>query len=153
MQILTAQEVRRLLSYDAETGCFRWNESRGRVIAGEKAGRVNHGYISIRVCGREHGAHRLAWLYVHGAWPEGDIDHINRDRSDNRIANLRQATRAQNLQNSIYAGAYWYAKRQKWRVNIRVDGKRIWVGDYATRADALAARTAAVSKYHTHRPS
>jgi hypothetical protein len=66
---------------------------------------------------------------------------------------LRQATRAQNLQNSIYAGAYWYAKRQKWRVNIRVDGKRIWVGDYATRADALAARTAAVSKYHTHRPS
>lgn len=153
MQIITAQEVRRLLSYDPMTGIFTWAIPTGdRVKAGQKAGRVNHGYISIKVNKREYGAHRLAWLYVHGAWPNGDIDHINRDKSDNRIANLRQATRAQNLQNRQYAGAYWYSPRKKWRVNIRVDGKRLWIGDYNTHADALAARADAVSKYHTHRP-
>jgi hypothetical protein len=135
------------------TGIFTWVIPTGdRVKAGQKAGRVNHGYISIKINKREYGAHRLAWLYVHGAWPDGDVDHINRDKSDNRIANLRQATRAQNLQNRQYAGAYWYSPRKKWRVNIRVDGKRLWIGDYNTHTDALAARADAVSKYHTHRP-
>lgn len=153
MQIITVEEVRRLLSYDPDTGAFTWLiPTSDRIRVGQKAGRVNSGYVGIRINGREYLAHRLAWFYVHGVWPVGDIDHINRDRSDNRIANLRPATRAQNLQNRSYDGAYWYASRRKWRVNIRVDGKRIWVGDYDDRADALAARKDAVLKYHSHRP-
>lgn len=153
MQTLTVEEVRRLLNYDPDTGVFTWlRPTSTRTRAGQKAGRINNGYVSIRIHGREYGAHRLAWFYVYGVWPENDIDHINRNRSDNRIVNLRAATRAQNLQNIRYHGAYWYAARRVWRVSIRVDGKRIWVGDYDDHADAVVARQNAVLKYHSHRP-
>lgn len=153
MSELTQDLLKSLLTYDPDTGVFTWvRPTSTRLRVGQVAGRMNGGYISIRICGREYGAHRLAWLYIHGIWPDKDIDHINRDRSDNRIENLRAATRAENLQNRDYTGVYWYARRSKWRVNIRANGKRMWIGDYADRNDALAARKAAVIKYHTHRP-
>jgi hypothetical protein len=154
MTTITADELRRLLNYDPMTGDFTWVQpTSDRTRVGQKAGRVNRGYTSIKIHRREYGAHRLAWLYVHGTWPANDIDHINRDRSDNRIANLREATRAQNLQNIHYKGAYWYKPRGKWRVTIRVEGKRLWVGDFNTPEAALAARQVAAEKYHTHRPT
>lgn len=92
--------VDELLSYEAETGLFRWRESRRNVRAGEVAGFFNnYGYRQIGLDGHYHLAHRLAWLVVHGATPAGQIDHINGDRADNRIANLRMATPSQNAQN------------------------------------------------------
>lgn len=99
---LTAEEARRHLSYDPETGEFRWLiGGKGRPGVGAIAGCRSDalGYWSIGLHRRRYWAHRLAWLMTHGQWPEHQIDHINGDRADNRLANLREATHAENQQN------------------------------------------------------
>lgn len=97
--MLTAGRLKELLSYDPETGEFRWLVSSGRVFKGSVAGCLSKGYIQIRVDNQAYRAHRLAWLYVHGVWPTKEIDHIDSARPNNRIANLREATRTENLRN------------------------------------------------------
>ncbi len=90
------------LSYSPETGEIYWLATgKGRGPLGQQAGVVNNslGYRVIGFRNRRHYAHRLAWLIVHGAWPDGQIDHINGDRTDNRIENLRCVTHAQNQMN------------------------------------------------------
>src|SRR5690349_20811660 len=117
---LTPDKVRQVLSYDAITGQFTWRVSKGlRVRAGGNAGFVaqgaNTGYVIIGIDGRQYRAHRLAWFYVTGEWPPDEIDHINGNRADNRWANLRPATVAENQRNrakskrntSGYKGVYW----------------------------------------------
>lgn len=96
--MIGAPELRELLDYDPASGVFRWRHTtRGYVQKGRVAGcYTKNWYVNICVRGRNYGAHRLAWLYVHGEWPPKFIDHVNGDLSDNRIANLRPATRAQN---------------------------------------------------------
>lgn len=97
---LTAAVLKSLLSYDEATGEFRWLAGVCNVPAGAVAGsRGKRGYIDICVAKERHGAHRLAWLYVYGKWPDADIDHKNGDRSDNRIANLRDVPHSVNAQN------------------------------------------------------
>ncbi len=99
--MITAQELREVLSYDPESGAFRWigrvnNRMPENAIAGTM---MNSGYVRIKVSGRYVVAHQLAWLYVTGEWPTSNIDHVNGDRADNRIANLRLATRHENARN------------------------------------------------------
>jgi hypothetical protein len=98
---LTAARLREMLSYDAETGVFRWIAKASRnTVLGEVAGCFTPGErIRIRVDGASYKAHRLAWLHVMGAWPTGVIDHINGDFRDNRFANLRDVSEAVNHQN------------------------------------------------------
>ena len=104
-------------------------------------------------------AHRLAWFYVYGAWPNGDLDHINGDKLDNRIANLREATRKQNMQNvrqhkhntSGVKGVAWHSQRNKWRAYIFVDYRQIHLGLFDTKEAAAAARMNAEEIYHSHR--
>lgn len=94
---LTQAMLREHVDYDVETGIFRWRTKPLRGNVGDVAtGEDGQGYLRLSVCGERHRAHRLAWLYVHGEWPRDLIDHVNMDRSDNRIANLRIATKAQN---------------------------------------------------------
>lgn len=90
------------LSYDRETGVFRWERDSVRRRAGDVAGSKFHkrGYIMIRVGYDRFLAHRLAWFYVYGQWPVGEIDHINHDTSDNRLSNIRDVTRKENCWNS-----------------------------------------------------
>lgn len=157
MDILTNIRLKETLNYDPETGIFTWKETRRGLRIGDVAGCIaKHGYIVIRVDKRLYTAHRLAWLYVYGEWPSKNIDHINRNRSDNRISNLRSASQSENCQNtslrsdnkSGHAGVYWCKNSQKWRAYIGVDGKRISLGYFHEKDDAIAAQSDAKTRYH-----
>lgn len=132
---LTQDQIKRILSYNPETGDFTWLERISiRIMPGRKAGSVNAvGYVSIGIYGRDYLGHRLAWVYVHGRWPPNDIDHINGVRHDNRLCNLREATRSQNHQNrrrnkrssSGVKGVCWVTGRKRWMAQlVRPDGSK-----------------------------
>jgi hypothetical protein len=96
---MTQEELHKLLEYNLETGEFFWKISVAKKIKpGKKAGQVCkiHGYETIGIKGKNYKSHRLAWMYVYGKWPEIEIDHINRIKTDNRICNLRDVTRSIN---------------------------------------------------------
>ena len=149
---LTAERIRELVKYNTLTGAFVRGAGGHGVKRGSIAGSPNgHGYLRISVDGRKYGAHQLAWLYVYGQWPERDIDHVNRDRADNRIANLRLADRRQNNANLAgWAGAGLkgaYRSGRFWRAQIQVDGRKRYLGTFPTaeaahNAYCLAASTA-----------
>lgn len=103
--MLTSDRLKQLLQYDAETGAFTWRVSRGRCAAGSIAGYLeSDGYWRISIDRRLYQAHLLAWLYAKGGWPEHEVDHENRIRSDNKWSNLRPATDSQNAVNSKTRG-------------------------------------------------
>lgn len=99
---LTAALLRDLMKYDETTGLFTSRvKLNSRWPAGRTRGGINHdGYRLISIKGRQYMAHRLVWLYVHGCWPDQEVDHINGDKDDNRLANLRLANREQNNRNA-----------------------------------------------------
>lgn len=105
--ILTHVELVRALDYNENTGVFTWAEKIATcVVIGRVAGSsTSNGYQRIRIFGTEHLAHRLAWCYVHGEWPERLIDHIDGNRQNNAIGNLRLATFSENIQNQKKATA------------------------------------------------
>jgi hypothetical protein len=111
--------------------------------------------------GKQYYLHRLAWLYVHDRWPQGVTDHINRVRTDNRIANLREVTRGQNNQNSRrrkdntsgHPGVTWFKRTAQWRAYIQAGGKVHSLGYFTDLDAAVAARKAAEAAHHTHRPA
>jgi hypothetical protein len=147
---LTAGELRKLVNYDEDTGAFTWRISRVGCAAGTKLGVVPHrnGYLRIGIMRKRYLAHRLAWLYVHGEWPPEEIDHINRDRTDNRISNLRLATRRQNSQNNSRRGI---AKNGKgWMAALHVDRKRIHLGTYPSPELARSVYLKAKRYFHEY---
>jgi hypothetical protein len=99
---LTAERLRSLLDYNPLTGLFtRLVRTANCTKVGEVVGTVDaQGYIGIKIYGRRYKAHRLAWLYQTGKWPEDQVDHENLNRSDNKWSNLREATRSQNMHNT-----------------------------------------------------
>jgi hypothetical protein len=152
---VTQTRLKELLSYDPETGVFtRLSASRGTARKGSAAGSVNgHGYAQIMLDGRRYKAHRLVWLWVHGCFPVHDIDHVNGDRADNRIANLRPATNSQNGANtgayknntSGVKGVCLHKGSGKWMAQTKHQCKKKYIGLFATRADAKAAYDKAAS--------
>ena len=158
MPELTVERARELLSYDPETGFLTWLCRRGRYHQGEVAGFLTpYGYIDIQVDARKHKAHRLAWLLTYGVWPTLDIDHINGNRADNRMVNLREVTRSTNLQNQRAShtdnrlgviGAYWIEIKKKYRSTIYVSGKQTHLGYYTTPEEAHQAYLTAKRRLH-----
>jgi hypothetical protein len=156
--ILTQARLRELLDYDPETGVFTWRATgKGRPAIGSQAGATDkgHGYRSICVEYGRHYAHRLAFLYVTGEWPQGMVDHINGRRDDNRWCNLRDASRLVNQQNMRRAvagsasgllGAH--KKRGKWSSQIKVRGVLVKLGIFETADQAHAAYLAAKRQLH-----
>lgn len=156
---LTAERLREVLDYNPETGVFTWRVSNGkRAVAGQLAGGISrNGYVRISIDDARHYAHRLAWLYVHGVWPKGQIDHINGAKTDNRIANLREATNAQNGQNRRTAradsqsgliGVYLHPISGRWGAEIVRDGQKHSLGYFDTPEAAHAAYLAAKRELH-----
>ena len=145
-----------MLNYNSETGIFTWKVNRGCIKKGNIAGHIaGHGYIGIRVKYKLYYAHRLAWLYVYGFIPENYLDHINRNRSDNRIENLREASVQCNARNckvkktntSGITGVSWYKRDKKWLVGIKINGRRINLGRFKTKKEAAKARWDGEKKY------
>lgn len=126
--MLTQQRLKDVLVYHAETGVFTWRFGRPKAAAGSVAGSVNwKGYWIICIDGKQYRAHRLAWLYVHGEMPEHTIDHVNQNKLDNRIENLRMVTNAENHRNmgiqsnnkSGYRGVSYAKERNKFTARIK----------------------------------
>ncbi len=149
-----------VLDYNAETGKFVWKKPASHQMhPGDEAGTQNaSGYVFICVGGVRYKAHRLAWFYHYGEWPSDEtpqIDHINGNRADNRIANLRLVTDEQNSRNqkvrstntSGRTGVQFHKPRGKWMAVIRNNGKYECLGYYAKFEDAVKAREAAEIKY------
>jgi hypothetical protein len=150
--MLTIERLKELLHYDPDTGMFTWRVNKGPFLAGDVAGRtVKTGkYWRVGIDGKRYIASRLAWLYMTGVWPSYDIDHINRDRQDNRFCNLRDVTTSQNCFNTgkrshnttgyqgvyrdtriINRGGYKYnvkRKRPEYFSQIRINGVQTYLG-------------------------
>jgi len=147
---LTQNRLKELLAYDPDTGEFMWRQTKGRAKAGQLAGATDaYGYRVVRVDGVLYKAHRLAWLYTHGKWPDGLLDHINRVPDDNRLRNLREATQSENMHNAARCtksgvpGVRWRAERSKWVAQIRVGYRQHVIGSFACKDEAIRARRAA----------
>lgn len=151
--MLTQARLKELLTYDPATGEFLWSATpRSGVRAGSPAGNISPEGRRIRIDRKEYKAHRLAWLYVHGAWPAAVIDHINGDPTDNRIANLREATHQQNMANSKRRGdntsgrkgvARSAAKQVRWRAHFRGE----YLGSFDTEEQAHQAYCTAAADF------
>ena len=154
---LTQARLKELVHYDLETGVFTARTARPHRPEGAVVGHPNRqGHILICVDGRKVSAHRLAWLYVTGEFPDGDLDHRNTDPGDNAWANLRRCTHRQNLQNcslpsnntSGFKGVFKRPGRPRWMARIRVDGRLKSLGDFdAPNAAARAYDAAAVAHF------
>jgi hypothetical protein len=153
--VVTVEQLREVLSYDKDTGEFYWKKKvANRVSIGDLTGRMQRGgYLLICIKNKRYLAHRLAWLYVYGKWPINQLDHINGIRSDNRICNLRDATRCNNAQNKkVQAnnklgvkGVEFHACG-KYRSTIWKDNKRYHLGLFDSVEQASAAYAAAAKK-------
>ena len=161
--ILTQERLKELLNYDPETGVFVWiKKPANQINIGDAAGNLNlDGYRRICLGGAEFRAHRLAWLYMTGSFPPDEIDHINRDRADNRFANLRAATSSENKHNAGkrkrnicgYKGVSYDKHAKKWRAQIAFNRVLKHLGLFLTPEEASAAYLAAQKIYHPSCPT
>ncbi len=151
MTKLTKERLHKLLRYDPISGDFYWRvQTNPRALVGMKAGAnsISLGYRSINVDKKTYKAHNLVWFYFHGVFPKNVIDHINGNRMDNRIENLRDVTQQQNVWNlqramrnskSGILGVDWVPPKKKWRAQIRMDGKKKCIGYFSSAEEAGAA--------------
>lgn len=156
--------LREILTYCGSTGVLRWNMSdiktekwNSRYSGSIALNSIEPtGYLRGTIDGSQYKSHLIAWAIYYGKYPEGEIDHINGDKSDNRIVNLREATRSQNQINiglrksntSGYKGASWKKRNGKWQAQIQINGKTKYLGLHDTAEKAHEAYTLASLKYH-----
>lgn len=181
-QLPSPDELRQLLHYDPETGDFIWKSrpeamfrpSEGAVrrtaawsankwntrYAGQPAliKRRAGGYLCGSIFNVVVAAHRVAWALHYGEWPKGEIDHINGDPSDNRIANLRDVSHSENMRNqrryrncrSGVTGVSWYAANKRWVAEMQHEGKRLALGSFSSFDEAVTARKEAERRLGFH---
>lgn len=171
MADITQDFLKSILHYNPATGVFTWRKRPREHFATARiynswnmkhAGKIAGGltakskYWGLRINSKLYLAHRLAWRYVTGVWPEHELDHINCNRTDNRMANLREATHSENVKNtpmrktntSGYKGVTWHKHTGKWAAQIKVNSKHIHLGIFDTPEEAHAAYCEAAKKYH-----
>lgn len=158
MRLMTQEELKAVLRYDAETGVFTRVLASGNSKRGAVAGSIkkSNGYVEISIGDVSYYAHRLAVLYVTGEWPVGQVDHRDTVRSNNRWGNLRQATGSQNQSNrgptrankSGVKGAYFNKQKGKFQSTIQANGRTVSLGWFGTAEEAGAAWAAASKQIH-----
>ncbi len=169
--MITQEYLKECLSYDPVAGVFVWSKrpihhfsscrsmnAWNARFPSNGAGSVDQGYLRIRISGHSFLAHRLAWLYMTGSFPDDQVDHINGDRSDNRMANLRCVTHSDNVKNakiradnsSGRQGVSFDKGTGKWRAHIGVNGRGLYLGLFGDFEDAVCARENAETKYCFH---
>jgi len=163
------QKIKELLSYDPDTGIFIWRhrsicyfktEKNQKIwntkYSGKVAGSVEPvGYVRVVILGNRYRAHRLAWAYSYGYFPE-NVDHINRIKNDNRLCNLRDCTVSENFMNRIqystnnsgFKGVSWAKRENKWRASIVKNRKQFHVGYFDSAKDAHDAYCNAADRLH-----
>jgi hypothetical protein len=156
--MITQSELKDVLNYDQDTGIFTWKKRTGsRAAVGNIAGSLRKDeYSRIEISKKKYLSHRLAWLYIYGKFPNDDIDHINGNKSDNRIINLREATCNQNNCNrniqknnkSGVKGIYKHNQYEKWVAAIRINKKRIYLGVFDNLELAKLVISKARNEYH-----
>jgi hypothetical protein len=155
---LTTDLLYEALDYDCDTGDFTWKIAPSRKIrVGQKAGcKDGHGYLLIGLYGEQYLAHRLAWFYTYGAWPDNKVDHKDGDGLNNRISNLRDATDKVNSENrrkrtkrtSQYLGVSFDKVRGKWTAHIQTNYKQQNLGRFDTEKQAYTAYLSAKRNLH-----
>lgn len=169
----TPETLRKLLSYDPDTGLLTWKRRPIEMFATDRACNSwnaqycrkpaftadnGGGYRHGKIFGKTYFAHRVVYAIFHGAFPADQIDHINGDKSDNRIANLRDVTGTENMRNRVlpidntsgHIGVSWCGIKCRWHSRIHAHGKRRHIGYFADIEDAIAARATAEVKYGYH---
>lgn len=154
--MIDINELKSCLEYNQDTGIFTWIKSKRKSIIGKVAGSPDrHGYIDINVHGVRSKAHKFAWLYVYGEWPD-EIDHINGVKYDNRISNLRKCTKSQNMKNrkiqknnkTGYVGVCFDNTCNRYRATAKLNGKKFHLGMYKTAIEASEAYVEFAKKNH-----
>lgn len=156
--MITQEYLKNILEYDHHNGNFKWKINVCNVKNRETAGTVRKdGYVKISIDKKQYYAHRLAWLYFYGVYPDKFIDHINGNTNDNKINNLRLATHQQNLTNirnkpkhntTGYLGVYFDKKRKKYASQIFVNKKHIHIGYFNDAENAHKAYLDTKRKLH-----
>lgn len=161
----TVDELRAVLNYDPDTGSLTWKarevdpKNWNARHAGKPAFQtVIRGYLCGAVNRVLLRGHRVAWAIHYGKWPTHEIDHINGDKQDNRIVNLRDVTAAENRRNqrlrsnnnSGKIGVCYIPSRGNWRASITHDGQRVFLGSFASLSEAISARSAAEIQFGYH---
>lgn len=156
---MDAETLRSILDYNPETGAFTWKvRPSARTFAGDVAGCLDkEGYRILKYRRKIYFQHRLAWLYVHGEWPKHSIDHINGAKSDNRIANLRDVTGSQNMQNQLrpmatnrsgFLGVRVGKRGNRFGALININGKQKRLGWFDTPEQAHEVYMNAKAVHH-----
>lgn len=159
--MLNYNDVISALVYNSETGDFFWKkDNKNHVKQGSKAGNLSpRGYVVIRILGELHKAHRLAWIYTFKEWPNGEIDHKNHVKHDNRIKNLRVVDRTGQNRNAAvrkdntsgHAGVCFHKRAKKWQATIG-NGKGVThIGYFSDMQEAIDARNKAANEFGYHK--
>lgn len=157
--LATVEQLSSLFSYDADSGLLTRRVAAGRggrEKAGSVVGSLNGvGYLVVTVFGKRPLVHRIAFAMAHGRWPEGQIDHIDGNRTNNRLSNLREASQAENSQNqrrprgNTASGILGVRpQRKKWCAEIKLNGDRRFIGTFDTAEEARAAYVSEKRKIH-----
>jgi HNH endonuclease/AP2 domain len=154
--MITQEYLKSILYYNLETGIWTWIKPRPKIKVGSIAGGLDEkGYWKIKINGKKYLAHRLAHLYVNGAFPPFDTDHKDLNRSNNKWNNIREATRVQNFGNqSKYSnnksgikGVCWDRDARKWLAQIQINNKKMKLGRFDNIIDAQKAYATAAWIY------
>lgn len=157
--MITQVELKRLVSYDPETGEFRWKERMGKMQAGSLCGNINNrGYWTVQIFRSQYSIARLAFLYMTGSFPKGCVDHISGVKHDNSWRNLRDISSAENQKNkaaprnnkSGFAGVRWNVDRRKWTAQIGKENRTIILGWFEEKEAAILARKKALVEHGFH---